>query len=359
MEKISRRAFVSQILPKKDITKLVSQAANNFCYNLIEANCFDYCLSILPNNISRLVVKGTEEKVDFIYYIPKLKIRPIIIIQIFVESIISLKRLSPFQNIWFYNLTSSTFLLFLILKYILKKKVFVILADYTPNTSSLLSKLIYKQINRSDGLITLSSRIKELSIRNIVNIPGIITTISSVCRVNHKGHRVFLLAAGGAPVERHIIAYKAFGDVSDATLFITGTKSKEEYVKIEQQYQNIRYIGYLSYEEYLSTLNSVDVVLSLRDGSELANVYNFPSKILEAFSFGKAVLSTMCYPELDKFCYVTAELNQEDLAAKIKKYNMMDDDEFYKYADNTDALLDVVSASRWIKELNNVESRCV
>lgn len=350
------RAFVSQVVPQNEVGKLrVSQAANNFCYSLIDACCFDCCISILPNRISRKGLKIRDGKVCFANYQPKTKLGDNIIARLSADTIIALKRLAKYHDIWFYNLTTSTLLLFLCLKYFFRRKVYVILADFSPEEQSVINKFIYWCINSSNGIITLSSRVK-LPIKKQYCIPGVVDKRKcSSINNNRLGHRIFLFAVGNATVEKHMMKYKAFSMVPEAEFWITGLRSKKEYNAILSKYDNIKYWEFLSYEEYIEKLKDVDVVLSLRNGEETANLYNFPSKVLEAFAYGKAVLSTMNYTELRAFKYFVSDFNVEDLSDNIKKINEMPENEFCLYLDNYEALEKCVSVQVWKDKMSFLE----
>ena len=93
------------------------------------------------------------------------------------------------------------------------------------------------------------------------------------------------------------MAVDVFKQIPEAELILTGwmAKSDENWIKeIMLKHSNIKYIGFLDdYSLYIKVMQSVDIVLSLRDPNVAVNRYNFPSKILETLAYNKLVILSL------------------------------------------------------------------
>jgi glycosyltransferase involved in cell wall biosynthesis len=121
-----------------------------------------------------------------------------------------------------------------------------------------------------------------------------------------------------------------FSTHTDYELYISGKPycySQNEFDGLLEKYvnksTNIRYLGLLPLNEYYEVLNSVDIALSFRDSNDLQHDYNFPSKILEYLSFGKIVISTKKYPDIDDKLYFHTQANSESLKVTLDSIFLM------------------------------------
>lgn len=102
-------------------------------------------------------------------------------------------------------------------------------------------------------------------------------------------------------------------------LYISGKGELSEAVKMaESKDVRIKYLGYVSDDEYYEHLEKVDVLINPRNMSLEQNQNNFPSKVLEYLAAGRLVISTK-FPGwvkfIDNFEFYSGEA--EDLAGTM------------------------------------------
>lgn len=352
--------FVTNIIPKDIQFKDYSQAANNFCWNLIDAKCFDYVYACLPINISE---KLSYPKMGNIYDI-QCRIFPHLglfrYIHAFIENLYLVYKVGIHKKIWFYNITPYNIVAYLILKFLLRNKVFIILADFTPPTHKIsLGSLIKWAIYKSNGIISLSSR-TDFTHKNISFLAGILPQYkiqNTIQRVHEKGERIFLFSGVLGNVTGLPMAIEVFKKIPEAKLYITGNGDSTYLNAIIKEYPNIEYLGYLSYEKYLDVLNTVDFCLNFRNPTLPENRNNFPSKVLEFFSWNKIVLSTTDYPELKDFKYLKVAYQEEDIKCMIRNILSLPSSDFVIYQDNKAALRNNFSESAWHHAIRETENK--
>lgn len=351
--------FIANIIPKGMLLKDFSQAANNFCWKLIDANCFDKAYACLPINIPS---KLSYMNIDNVCNI-QCRIFPhrgfLRFVNAFIESIYLVYKIGMRKKIWFYNITSYNVMSYFILKFLLRNKVYIILADFTPLRCKIsLQATIWWAICKSDGIISLSSR-TDFKHKNMSFLAGIVPECqiqTTIERVHQSNKRIFLFSGVLGDVTGLPMAIEAFREIPEAQLYITGNGNSECLNVISQKYPNIKYIGYLPYEKYLSVLKTADVCLNFRNPFLPENRNNFPSKVLEFFSWNKAVLSTMDYPELKDFKYLKVPYQKRYIIQEIKRILLLSEEELSIYQDNRIPLRQNFSVSVWrdtIKEIEN------
>jgi glycosyltransferase involved in cell wall biosynthesis len=149
------------------------------------------------------------------------------------------------------------------------------------------------------------------------------------------------------------MAFNVFKSLPDVDLFVSGFGNISGY-NIED-YPNIHYLGYLDYDEYLKLYDKVDVCLSLRDPDFPENANNFPSKILEYFSYNKIVISTINYPELAGFRYVKSEYKEDALCEIVMELSSGNKQDLIELSDNREALKLNFSVESWMESFNKIE----
>ena len=112
-----------------------------------------------------------------------------------------------------------------------------------------------------------------------------------------------------------------------------------------KKYTNLHFFGNMKYEDYLCLLDSATICLNLRNPNLPENNNNFPSKVLDYFSKGKIVLSTISYPEIKIKNYSLSEYNEAAITKSIQDIINMDINELLKYSDNISFLHELYSAS--------------
>jgi len=360
---MSKRIFICQVIPKEKIENFqVSQAGNNFCYSLIEGGIFDETYSISPININ--------EKISF------RKDCPVVFIQKRLFSIKILRWLNFFfdniylfykiiltknkgANFWFYNLYTSNLILFLLLK-LSGFKIFVIVADFEPSkrffTKDFFIRLAFRIV---DGVISLNEGFKECYDKNIKIISGVVKNAKpDAVKRRIDFSKTFLFSGALEDYAGIKIALEVFSQLPDANLLITGRGSLEREVQeYAKRYHNINYLGFLSYEEYLSRLEEVTFCLSLRNPNYPFNNYNFPSKIIEYFNKEKIVISTFKYENFPSENLIICNYNVVDLIDKITRLLLIPIGSLEEMQQkNKLSIQSMYSTHTWFKSIKEIEN---
>ena len=352
--------LISQVVPRSLINELrVSQAANNFCWDLIDNHCFSKNISMVPINVPKKINNENNDDVKYLqvrFFWHKSIFK---YINALIENIIVVFHAFKSKGIWYYNITSYNMLSFILLRYLFRKKIYVIVADFSPPTRKIsLQQLVSFYIENSSGVILLSAR-SNFKHKNMEVIPGIIpinkiTKLPNVVR--KKGNRHFLFSGVLNLVTGFPMVLQVFKSLPDVDLFISGNIDNDYAHLLIDKYPNIHYCGLLSYKDYLEMLKTTDICLSFRDPSLPENNNNFPSKILEYFSWGKPVISTIEYPELKGLNYITVQFEEKSLIAVIKQVHQMKNSELAAYMNNFNDLEQLVSEKIWKKAINKIET---
>lgn len=346
----NKRCFICSIVPNNLVKILrASQASNNFCNSLINNIEFNKILSIWPptykideninlnENIYYIINKGKNPISNIFYY--------------FICNLQIAYKARLFEKIWYYNLCKTNLLSYIILKFFLYKKIYIILADHTPGKKFSLQYFIEWMIKNSTGIINLSARsmIKnkhQKTIAGIMPICKISNLITST--IKYK----FLFSGTLSKVTGFEMALAVFKDLPNLELYITGLGTiPKEY----EQYSNIHFLGMLDYNEYINILNSIDFCLNFRNPYLLENNNNFPSKVLEYFSNNKIVISTIDYPELKDFKYFKCTYNKNDILQTIHNIINMPKNDLQNYKDNRQALINNFSEKKWEENITYIE----
>lgn len=361
----TNRIFIGQFLPQKMMVNYkLSQAANNFCFKIIELNIFNRCLSVPPLNVKDGFDFYSEDHIIRYY---TCRIFPHITffkyLNLLFENIFSFFFIIKMRedNVWFYNVYKGNMLLFYLLYFFSKKRIYVLLADYNPERASRFTrKLIVTALNKCKGIISLSSRCSDLN-SNVLSIPGILfeNQLRKDSRIFKRTKR-FLLSGTLNENTGLYLAIEVFKNLSEYTLIISGFLSdivRKEVESSIKDYSNIILLDFIEdYNNYLKLLDSVDFVLSFRDEKKLVNKYNFPSKILEALSLNIPVLSTMYYSELKDIIYFIADYDKDSIITTIRDlYRPENEIQIEKASDNYDKLNTYYTSGAWINAFEMVE----
>lgn len=348
------RVLICNIVPNSLIVELKApQAANNFCFNLLDNGCFDYAYSIVPVSYYHNDIQN-ERKIEYLCGSSTYNrlFRSLYFLYANLKCAFKAKNA---HDIWFYNICRANFICFILLRFLFRKRVYAILLDYTCSSDrrSIQYYLPYLY-KRSFGVISLSQR-SSIIHANIQYKAGVIPSgqIKNVNR-NSNNDKVRFLFSGNLDVHTGFpLALEVFKDLPDCELYISGSGNILE--KELSLFPNIHYCGYLPYDQYLKLYDKVTVCLSFRDPSYDENNNNFPSKILEYFSYGKVVLSTIKYPELKDFHFLSCNFDKECIKNEIRNIMLMSADELNYFRDNRKALLANFSTESWKKCLDTVE----
>lgn len=352
------RTFVCQVVPKQLTSKLlVSQAANNFCFNLIETNCFDNVVSLIPINITKQIVNDSDDQVCYVQSRFFKSHRNIFkLFNAILESIQLSTKVKEFNSIWYYNVTPHNLFSCLILKYIYKKQIYVILADYTPSHTKFSLQYFIKVFieKRVSGIISLSAR-NIFTHANMDTLAGIIP----VNKIHNVGisrpiKNDFLLSGRLEESTGLLLAVETFSQLPECNLYITGVLNEEMKVEVSM-HQNIFYLGLLSYEEYIEVLEDIPYSLNFRNPNFDKNMNNFPSKIIEAFSYNRIVVSTCRYSELSGFRYFYSKYEKKSLMKLIREIIVMTNDELESYSNHSLLLEKTFSEQVWKSYLSKTE----
>lgn len=254
-------------------------------------------------------------------------------------------RILDFDTIMCYNLIYVWFYLPFIAKKN-KKKSILILADYTEaqNQISLVKKLyahlqLYA-MKKFDKIIGLSCEMEhKLKHANFHLMEGgihrevwdffsdnkIQSRNTGKFRVLYAGllnqvAGIFLFIKMISLIKNEDIEFVITGK-GDADLFI------EEVCKKDKR---IQFMGHLTYEDYLNTILSCDLLVNPRDMNLDENQNNFPSKIMDYLASGKPIISTK-FAGWEKFkdiiCFVasTEECLSEQVQSIYKSVKLTDD----------------------------------
>lgn len=348
------RTFICNIVPNNIVTELhAAQAANNFCLSLIGGNCFDECYSIVPvswfhkdivDDVDMKYLSGNPNSSRFFKYIT------------FVAANFKCAWLArKSRNVWFYNVCMANIICYILLLFVFRRKCNVILLDYTPSEKKTsLQHYIPYFMSKAHGIIALSQRMFFFH-RNITYKAGVISKekIREVISSSPKKKLTFLFSGNLGNHTGFPMALEVFKEMPQCQLLISGHGNVD--IESLSSFHNIQYLGYMEYDEYLKMYEKVDVCLSFRNPAYPENEYNFPSKILEYFCYGKFVLSTIEYPELKGFMYLHCDYDKESVKQKIEEIINMDIDAYNKYRDNRQSLMEAFSVDSWKQAFLTIE----
>ena len=306
-QQMKKRALIIEIATEKEVLSCgCSPAGYNFCRNIVLSKIFDASYSLVPWQVKDKV-KPTEN--IGIHYIQSRKKIPFIgkIFNFVLDSISLIRNVKHSEFIWFYNLTLHTLLAYIYLRFILRKKVFVVLADFDNKpTFFSVSKILSVCIGYAQGIISLSARSFFSNHKNFSVLPGFAPECKhedNSGKLHADADNMFLYAGAISKPWGAMLLVDTFAMLPEIRLSISGPISlpsggKELFFEKISKLRNVSYKGLLPIEEYNLLLEKSSVLLSLRDPDFYGNQNNFPSKLIEALLHGKEVVSTMEYPEL-------------------------------------------------------------
>ena len=352
-----KRILLAHIVPFDKVGQYhVAQASHNFCYNLINSECFDKVYSIIPPNIFGKKSTFICDKYQLVYSILrrwKLTAKMATLLEQFYLFV----RLKEPSNVWLYNMSpNNVFFVWLCTHFKKYINIYTIVLDFTPGLK--VNDVMLKYINSSDGLIKLSnSNLFEVS--NSICLPGIVPNGQPKKSVKLPIERTFLLSG---VLYEHIsllsVVLEAFSKLPECKLIITGFGANEDLInKYTGLYSNIEYYGKVEYEKFISLLSSVPFVLSTRDENSPENSCNFPSKILEAILYNRIIVSTIEYPQIKDLNYFIIRQELEGMVADIKHIISMEEDELITYCNQGEKARNLFSPDVWKECMSKIETR--
>ncbi len=313
-----KRIFIGQFVSEKEsyTDKRISQAGNNYQLKFISIVKPFLSISIVPTFFG---VNKFDVEPNIIKLVSKSNFKLFKILAVNYSAYKLVKRHKP-ESVWFYNLTTSNFIVYLLLRYFSKYKLYFIIADY--DAGNKWRQIFFKKlISKSMGVIVLNTNIsKQLRCQTTV-LAGILEDEAIQLNKNPVNKNILFSGSLGKTTGFELALKFAWSN-PEFTLYITGRPyqyTSEEFLKLIDKYKkdNIIYKGQLSYQEYLNVLNTCTYALSLRNPSDAQHDYNFPSKILEYLSKGLIVISSKRYVEINnRFLFVTG-YNVQDLKATL------------------------------------------
>ena len=323
--------FIGNYLPAGEILfdKRNSQAANLFQQKIIDFIKPKLTISILPifynnkkvfSSRSNIVYvnnqSGCNNKLNYIY-------------RLIYDTIVVFKILHKSQmvNILFYNIDYQNILVIIFSKYLLKKKVYILVADYPYYSNNLKSKVFNKTLKSINGVIVLNSNIK--CNQNAKLLPGLLYKHEIIVQESGELNKNVILSGSLGETTGLSLALKFFSNNPQYQLYITGRifrMDPSEFDKLIEKYEtkhsNIHYLGLLEYNDYLKVIDKCDIALSLRNPDDIEHNYNFPSKILEYLSRSKMVISTINYIDIEKKIIFYSDYNIYSLKKTIDEIYM-------------------------------------
>lgn len=218
---------------------------------------------------------------------------------------------SNIKDIWLYNITIANLLIVFYLLLFTRKRLFVLVADYSFSKTNIVTLLVNIAIKHCHGTIVWNSKIPH---KNRLILPDILDSEVIKLNTSSKIKPLILFSGSLGKTTGFEFALEFFSKYQDYELIITGKPyhySEAEFNKLISDYvtpnDNIKYYGLLDLKKYYEVLTKVDIALSLRDPLVTQHDGNFPSKILEYLSFGKFVVSTKKYSDIDSQIYFYSE----------------------------------------------------
>lgn len=325
--------FIGTFVPSSSALEdnRISIAGNNFQLKLISFLKIKRSVSLLPvflckksfqENNNGEIIHYVGRMTLFFFQLPKT-------VSFFFETIyasfilIKAKR----KMVFFYNLETQNVLLAILARFILQKKTFVVMADYSYFNSTLKDKFFNLLLKKMTGVVSLNPNIKCNN--NSVLLHGLVRYKDIMSPVYQDNRKNILLSGSLGETTGLFVALEFARKNPEYNLIICGRPfriSLTELNKIIDEhtlYPNIKFLGILDYKDYTEVLKSCSICLSLRNPNDIEHQYNFPSKILEYLSCSKIVLSTFNYTGVPENILFKVGFNSDSLSKVIDYINSL------------------------------------
>lgn len=315
----SKIVFVGQFVNEKEsyFDSRISQAGNNYQLRLLNLINPDFIISLLPiflqaNKFSRL---STDRYLRLCGRGFKFKL-----LRFVFDSFDVIRSISKWDcnTIVYYNIDLQNLLIIVLSKYILRKKVFLIIADFPYYDSSFKSYIVKMLVSNLDGSIVFNSNIK-VGCSSILSV-GFVNDSDVLFRSDCFIRPVVLLSGSLGKTTGLELALETFSQLPNFELHISGRPYKYDQNQFDSliyhytsNFSNIFFHGLLTKVEYQLLLNRCDIALSLRNPDDNEHQYNFPSKILEYLANSIVVISTLRYSDLEDKLYFKSDFNVDNL----------------------------------------------
>lgn len=351
------RIFLGHITSDtREIPKGVSIAASHFSCNLLRGRLFDAAYSILPPMIGYKVAKSASCEL-FTAMASPLRLLPgrLRALGPLMEQLSLLWRIPKHSELWLYNVTNLNFFLVKLLKWLKPSvSVYPIVLDFTPGQPD--EKRVMNTYNGAAGRIGLTTY-ERIAKHNFKCLPGVVPPSGqSYPEVDNPSPTFLLSGVLGENISQVSKVIKAFGQVPDSKLNITGVSDRPEHIEqLADKYPNVTFHGKVSSEEYLRLLHNSTFLLSTRDPNFLENRCNFPSKIIEAFLHNRAVISTISYPQLVGIHYFQMPSTIDGMAKGIRNIIDMPKEVIGGYVNQSDEVKRRFSTDVWRETIEDIE----
>lgn len=355
------RIFWTCILPENLIAKYsLSFAACNFSFNLMSGGGFDKVYSMMPLYVGGKMDEeaSCDSRFELIYDRLRLKVGIGQKLAIFKEQWTIFKKIPRNASLWLYNINTLNAFLFILLK-VFKPSVQlnVIVLDFTPVEKGFgLNNIYLNLINMANGRICLADS-PLFKHKNAVILPGVIPLGYKFPIISNIQKKFLLSGVLTEEIAQTTIILKAFANLPDCELYITGTRGDETLLKYyDNSCHNIHWLGQLPYSEYTELLHSVTFQLSTRDASFPENKCNFPSKILEALHHNRIVISTILYPQIAGISYFEIKSDANGLLGDIRDISEMPSEKLIKYANQGNKVQEMFNVNIWNMGMEQLEN---
>jgi hypothetical protein len=332
--------FVGQFVSKEDSLKdsRISHAGNNYQLKFVELLNPRFTITLLPifvnveginrdsfsNNVKIIAHSLGKGMINYIYRFVIDSLSAVFII-----------KKSKITNILFYNLDKQNSAIIFITKFLLRCKIYIIVADFSSyKNKSKFDKFCNWLLHKINGTIVFNSNIKVNS--NQLLSPGLISENEIVFPKKHNLNKNVIMSGSLGTTTGFEVVLDTFKRKTEWNLYITGrlykyTENEFNYLIQDcHKYKNIHYMGLLSYEQYLSILDKCDTAISLRNPNDIEHQYNFPSKILEYLSKSKIVVSSIIYKDLPEEFLFYSEFNSISLSNVLDKVSYLAKEQIYE-----------------------------
>jgi glycosyltransferase involved in cell wall biosynthesis len=350
------RVLICELVPNEKVASFtnVGQAANTYILNFIKACSFTKAFAFVPIQIKEKQNFENTDQVEFFQTRTFKHAGALKFLNRLVESFKMLKRLYKYrkEHIWFYNITQHYFIIYLVAKYIYRSKVYVLLADLYLNEDKFsLNKYFIRLIEKSEGVIALSKGAENLKIKQLKISNGIVSPITAPD--NKSINKQDYLFAGALNKMKGIdFALEAFSKMPDKNLLISGNGTLLNMVKeYEAKFPNIKYLGWLDYPAYVKIMSDVTFCLSVRNPDDEENKYNFPSKIIEFFQYGKIVISTLPYDGIPDEMFIYTDYTNEGLRKTLSVIEAMPPEKVHEQSENVKEFVEANFSYKAINDL--------
>lgn len=323
--------FIGQLFPKENefSDKRISNAAQLYQEKFIRLSEPEIVVSIIPIFFEKPLQSRRDDKIIYVHNLKKYNNKFLKrFLKLLMDTFECIKQISKTKaDIWFYNLNLSTVFVALYVKVFSKRKLFIIIADFTTN-AGIINSFINSVIAKFNGAIVLNSNISIVKNREV--LPGLLYAKDIVQPKEALSLNKKILLSGSLGTTTGLnFALDFFSKNKDYDLYITGRLYKltetefSALISDYSKFSNIHFLGQLPYSDYLEVLDECDIALSLRDPNEIEHDFNFPSKILEYLSRNKFVISSKEYKDLSRDVLFVIDYQEQKLSEALNKIYKM------------------------------------